>query len=106
MVASQTRPCQSSENVTWTSATACSGFTTLTLALRKPLKMAFCNASWRSTESDDRFWNVIATADGEPARDCIIWTNSVAAAGREGVSCGTAEAPATKKNKNALSHRL
>jgi hypothetical protein len=76
------------------------------LALRKLLKIAFCNASNRSGESEDRFWKVTATAEGDPARDWISWTNSVAAAGREGVSCDAAEATAAQKNINAHSHRL
>jgi hypothetical protein len=75
------------------------------LALRKPLKIAFCKASCRSGESEDMFWKVTATADGDPARDWISWTNSVAA-GREGASCARAEKTARQKNKNAHSHRL
>src|SRR5579859_4102279 len=98
-------PCQSSEKVMCTSATACSGFTTLTLALRKALKIAFCNASCFSGERDDMFWNVTATADGDPERDCMSWTNSVAAVGRGGASCVTPEEAATTQNKNPHSHR-
>jgi hypothetical protein len=52
------------------------------------------------------FWKVTAIADGDPARDCISWTNSVAATGREGVSCAMAKAPEMQKNKKAHSHRL
>src|SRR5438270_9492448 len=90
----------------WASATACSGFTTLTLLLRKALKIAFCKASCRSGGSEDRFWKVTATADGDPARDWISCTNSTAAAGRAGASCARAEKIATQKSNNAHSHRL
>src|SRR5690348_1833607 len=105
MLAINRYPCQSSEKVMCTSATACSGFTTLTLALRKLLKIAFCNASNRSGDREDKFWKVTATADGDPVRDCINWTNSVAVEGRGGVSCAMAEKAATQKNNNAHSHR-
>jgi len=87
------------------SATACSGFTTLTLALRKLLKIAFCNDSNRSGDNEDKFWKVTATADGDPARDWINWTNSLAVAGRDGASCAWAEKAAMQKKKNAQSHR-
>ncbi|HEY3770448.1 MAG TPA: hypothetical protein VGN44_17375 [Candidatus Angelobacter sp.] len=70
------------------------------------MKIAFCNTSCLSGEIEERFWKVTATADGDPARDCISWTNSTAVAGSEDASCAKAEKVAAQKNKNAHSHRL
>jgi len=89
-----------------TSATACSGFTTFTLALRKALKIAFCMASCVSGGREDRFWNVTESAEGDPPRERIKWANSEATAGSDGVSCGAAEAAARHKNKSAQNRRL
>src|SRR5689334_20092729 len=89
-----------------TSTTACSGFTTLTLALRKAVKMAFCMASCVSGGREDRFWNVTERAEGDPSRDRIRRANSEAAAGSDDRSCGAAEAAARHKNRSAQNRRL